>query len=868
MRDFDYSDATDFLAKVFGETTTHAVEIRALPNERGAGRHHPIFTRDPETIEAHCTRWDQIDRAVYFGGATRITGSPTGTRADLAELPMLWVDIDTDKHGLDKAEIVKTLRTMPLPPSCFIDSGGGLHCYWLLREAIDIRQGDNGWQEREEAIVAALKQLAGVCGGDTAVCDLARIMRLPGTHNTKTGELRLARVLEASWVRHEFDDLVDMLDWLRPLVALPAPPEGQRAVPPRDPFSAYAEQAGIRIPVDVQQRLAAMSYLSDGDTGIHQTQLHVSASMVSTGEDDDKIVELLLEATRAAAGLAGENWNWKREERNLRRMIETARTKFAAAPKAEKQEPATQQSSIAQEAKIAVGGGSVIDLEQQRRVRKEQRPDDDDSGGKRPLIARVGDAVIDWWRDTRGQVAIIDGQPYTYRKGLWHAWQKADTHALKVGIQGILAASKLDPKVQTLNAVSRYFLEHPSLMREGVEWDNSGYVVCLDGAIDPLSREVVPHSPDHWATAGAEIRIADLGQGCRQWLAFLEACFSDLGAPERASVIEALSEWFGAAMVRKKPRELRKALWLYGESRTGKTRIAEVLRLLVGEPTCSLKLRALEKNFGGSALIGKRAWIADDAIGSADEVDDALFKVIVTGEAFSTDVKNREHETLRLTIPVLFTSNPLPRVKDQSDAVFNRALLIHMRVVRSEEETAGIRPIDEIVGEQELAGVFSWALDGWARLSARGRFIPPESMLEASAEFKAANNIVGSWAKESLAVSTEHMVDRRDLYASFKGWYAAEHGENAKTPSQKFLIGSLRQCMTLGADHKRSGARYITGIKMTDDGLLYRKESPRESGLSPGSGYPEHEVNQAKPYQPPVGNQPLYRTATGKEKRF
>lgn len=854
MRDHDYSHATDFLARFFGETTEHAVEIRALPNDRGAERAVPLFTRDPDLVHSHCGKWDRVGRAVYFGVATRLTGAPTGTRADLAELPALWVDIDTDKHGLDKGEVARILETMPLPPSAVTDSGGGLHGYWLLRESIDVRIESAGHEETEEVLIAALKQLAGALGGDAAVCDLARIMRLPGTHNTKTGELRPCRVLEASWVRHEFDELVDMLDWLRPLVSLPAPPQTAPGPAETDPFLGYAACAGIKMPIDVEQRLAAMSYLADGDAGIHQTQLHVSASLASQGVEDDEIVEVLIDATKHASGLHGANWNWKREDRNIRRMIATAREKFAKQP---------ARSTVVDRGSVrkAVGGASVVDLAEQRRARKQAAVDDGD--GKRPLIARAGDAVIEWWQDTRGQIAIVDGLPYTYRCGLWHAWQKADMHALKVGIQGILAASKIDPKTQMLNAVARYFLEHPGLMREGIEWNGSGYVVCLDGAIDPLTRETVPHSPDHWATAGAEIRIADIGQGCPQWLGFLDGCFSDLGPAERAAVIAVLSEWFGAAMVRKKSRELRKALWLYGESRTGKTRIAEVLRLLIGEPTSSLKLRALEKNFGGSALIGKRAWIADDAIGSADEVDDALFKVIVTGEAFSTDVKNSAHETLRLAIPVLFTSNPLPRVKDQSDAVFNRALLIHMRVVRSESETAGVQPIDEIVAERELAGVFSWALDGWVSLSSRGRFVPPESMLVAASEFKTANNPVVAWAKSSLEASSEWMVDRRDIYASFKGWYLAEYGESAKVPSQKFLIGGLRQCMTLGTDDpKRNGYPHASGVRMTEDGLTYRRESARDLAGTPGSGCPDSEVNRPRPMPAkpakPSGREPRF----------
>lgn len=849
MRDFDYSHATDFLAKLFGETTEHAVEIRALPNERGAGRHHPLFTRDPDLVEVHCQKWDQIDRAMYFGAATRVTGSPTGTRADLAELPALFADIDTDKHGLDKEQVARTMLASPLPPSAVIDSGGGLHLYWSLREAIDVRRESPGWQDREEAVVAVLKQLAGVCGGDTAVCELTRILRLPGTHNTKTGELRPARLLEGSWVRYEFDEIVDTLDWLRPLVTLPAAPERASEVGPTDPFLGYAARAGIKMPLDAEQRLAAMSYMTDGDAGIHQTQLHVSASLATQGVDDDEIVELLIEATKRACFPHGANWNWKREDRNIRRMIATAREKFgktdAVRPRAIVEPQAVSEVEVVQAAVAGgTGAAAVVNLAEQRRARNERQAAADESDDKRPLIPRVGDAVIEWWRDTRGQIAIVDGQPYTYGKGLWTAWSKADLHALKVAIQGVLAASKIDPKTQLLNAVSRYVIEHPDLMREGVEWDDSGFVICLDGAIDPLTREIVPHSPDHWAAAGAEVNIADMGQGCPQWLGFLDACFSDLGGPERAAVIAVLSEWFGAAMVRKKPRELRKALWLYGESRTGKTRIAEVLRLLIGEPTSSLKLRALEKNFGGSALIGRRAWIADDAIGSADEVDDALFKVIVTGEAFSTDVKNAAHETLRLTLPVLFTSNPLPRVKDQSDAVFNRAMLIHMRVVRSEEETAGLVPIDELVRASELAGVFSWALDGWARLFRRGRFIQPLSMREAAEEFKAANNVVGSWVRESVIAASGYMVDRRDTYASFRGWYITEYGETAKPPSPKFVMTTLRQVITLQPDKKLKGWPCVNGVKLTDTGLAYRKELGLMTGTTAGSGCSIDDINK------------------------
>jgi phage/plasmid-associated DNA primase len=270
---------------------------------------------------------------------------------------------------------------------------------------------------------------------------------------------------------------------------------------------------------------------------------------------------------------------------------------------------------------------------------------------------------------------------------------------------------------------------------------------------------------------------------------------------------------------------------------------------LIGEPTCALKLKGLGDKFGPSALLNKRGWIADDAVGANDEVDDAAYKVVVTGEAFTTDVKNNAHATGRLDIPVAFSSNALPKVKDQSDGVFNRSILIHMKVTRNEEETAGKPLIEDLVRAAEMAGVFQWSLEGWARLLKRGRFLPPESMREAAEAFKAANNPVAAWAAACLTVDEFFMVDRRDLYASFCGWFRAEYGDT-RAPSQRFVMTGMRQCVSLLPDHKSHGHRYMTGIALSPEGLAFREDAPRAFGEAAGSGNPSNDINQPRPVTP------------------
>ncbi len=57
-------------------------------------------------------------------------------------------------------------------------------------------------------------------------------------------------------------------------------------------------------------------YMADGDPSIHATQIAVASSLIGRGKHtDDEIVDLLMTATRAAAGDYGKRWNWAHEER-------------------------------------------------------------------------------------------------------------------------------------------------------------------------------------------------------------------------------------------------------------------------------------------------------------------------------------------------------------------------------------------------------------------------------------------------------------------------------------------------------------------------------------------------------------------------
>lgn len=112
-----------------------------------------------------------------------------------------------------KARTIYQLRTLPYPPSVIIDSGGGYHCYWLLRETVpldatnrnDVQVIQNGWVK--------------VVGGDPGAADLRRVLRVPGTYNCKAAFG--AESPQVSFIKTDFDLLYDyheleevVNDWL------------------------------------------------------------------------------------------------------------------------------------------------------------------------------------------------------------------------------------------------------------------------------------------------------------------------------------------------------------------------------------------------------------------------------------------------------------------------------------------------------------------------------------------------------------------------------------------------------------------------------------------------------------------------------
>jgi hypothetical protein len=212
-----------FLGSLF--QPAELIEIRAItsPAGRKAGRVIRQFWSTPEELVARYVELRRINQSanLYFGVNPRHVAS--GLKSSVAVTRCVWADLD----HITRDEAAERWRPILPEPSIVVNSGAGIHLYWLL--ANDHAVGDVAARTAFEAM---LKRLYRDLGADS-VQDVSRILRLPGFLNLKRG--RVPCVVLSSSAKRCYP-LETFSHWMHDeeperqssLATRPLPPYGQR----------------------------------------------------------------------------------------------------------------------------------------------------------------------------------------------------------------------------------------------------------------------------------------------------------------------------------------------------------------------------------------------------------------------------------------------------------------------------------------------------------------------------------------------------------------------------------------------------------------------------------------------------------------
>lgn len=305
-------------------------------------------------------------------------------------------------------------------------------------------------------------------------------------------------------------------------------------------------------------------------------------------------------------------------------------------------------------------------------------------------------------------------------------------------------------------------LDVPSVMNchNGELWfDDDGGVKFMD------------HDPDHMMTAQLGCEYDPLAE-CPEWDKALQRIFRD--NPDADDIIRHLHEFMGYIV---QPQR-NFAAWglFYGKGSNGKSFVASVLQQIVGRHSWVAKQISgfgLNNNHAEAGLVGKLLLVDDDYDKGA-LLPDGQLKKMSEAKAMTANPKGTSEFNFVCRATPLILANQWPKTKDISYGLERRVLVFDFNSTITEEEK-DLNLLRRVL-RNEMPGILNRMVDGWLRLSARGRFLEPLSCRRAKETWMSRRNLMSAFVHDCLEVTgnPDDRVVGSALWECFQNWGAGD----------------------------------------------------------------------------------------------
>ncbi|BDU76403.1 DUF927 domain-containing protein [Mesoterricola sediminis] len=248
--------ALPFLACLLGcapsDALDQAVTWQTFDDEKPGGERRRDLARTMHgSLREHLAELRRLNGA---GAGIFVTVNGTDGRARKKEnvqtLRAWWADLDSK----DAREPFDAAR-LPLAPSMTVRTPGGAHLYWLPLEPMP--GGDAERQAEHEAELRTIREALAPFGADRQVCEVARVLRVPGFMHRKAGP-HLVELVTADGPRWTRDQVRE---------AFPPPVVGAITAPPQgEPEEGMKRDSPAGRPANWRERVGA--YLRRGEPSI------------------------------------------------------------------------------------------------------------------------------------------------------------------------------------------------------------------------------------------------------------------------------------------------------------------------------------------------------------------------------------------------------------------------------------------------------------------------------------------------------------------------------------------------------------------------------------------------------------------------
>lgn len=319
-----------------------------------------------------------------------------------------------------------------------------------------------------------------------------------------------------------------------------------------------------------------------------------------------------------------------------------------------------------------------------------------------------------------------------------------------------------------------------SIIKHGRQFnDTDGLLPLQNGVLDITTAQLRNHEPDNLNTYCLDVsmRIDPANMpDCPQWKQFLAAAIGD------PDTIRELQKFFGYCYTRETRHE--KALLLIGPGGDGKGTIIKILRALLGEINCStVGMSDMLDQFHRVMLVGKLLNSTTEIRSEVFQSD--LLKQIISGEATSAAQKHKPAFSFNPVAKHIFSGNSYPAIKDHTDGLYRRLLIIEMDKQFATTGHADLYLYDKLLAERDA--IFLWGLRGLQLLQKEG-FTPSMFMLDCLDTFKQLNNPMLNFVRDNIEECPHGtFTSSLDIYNTYKT-YCGKRGNQVHSLTNAMMM--------------------------------------------------------------------------------
>jgi putative DNA primase/helicase len=283
------------------------------------------------------------------------------------------------------------------------------------------------------------------------------------------------------------------------------------------------------------------------------------------------------------------------------------------------------------------------------------------------------------------------------------------------------------------------------------------YVINIkNGFYDLKQKKLLPHNPEIFSITQLPI-FYDSQADCPVIKKFVSEIVS-------IQDVNVLQELIGYCLW--KDYHIQKAFMFLGEGQNGKSVFIKMLTAFLGtENVACVELQDLHDKFAKASLFGKMANLYPD-ISNKALFNTGVFKGLTGGDELDAQFKFKDPFHFRNFAKMIFSCNTIPETRDFTTAFFRRWIIINFPNIFDGKKDDKLL-INKLTTQDELSGLFNWALEGLERLLKNNDFSYAPTTEQMEARYKKLSSSIAGFIDDCCQMDTDSELTKDELYLAY-----------------------------------------------------------------------------------------------------